>query len=545
MKHFSFISMIAGIGLLLVGPCSLFAQNEIPNEQMTIPRRDFLPFSLYSLMMQNAYMQALPLAHELQEMDSLRTIDCVNIVDCYIFNGLWEESLNTALHFSQIYPESSQKMNHGLALSYYALGEHDKAEDYFQKALQVENEYFPLETLSAYRAMNFSAWHKYVEADSCFSQYFEGIRKKYNVKMDQLKTLYKKDFIGIVLEKYALNSLFMGKESETLNLLKYAGECGNGRAVTIRTRLNYYTYFGEDNALSGQAKKGYEVIAKEYHNTYDINASADEFWEKAKLYSQSYQDYQKATKGKYPKNFELADAYIRGNKEGMQLILKSLNPYQPGNIESTLYRNLHQNVDTLKEIRIYDDKEVNAFATPYGEVYLTSGMMRAMQHNISLLTGICAHEMAHFVCKHKVVENWKQRNKARNNKIMSNVLAGLNAALYTTGSVLLSTNNRQMDGSAIESLSQLADISTTAIQNEFALNTFYYEFKYSREKELEADILAYRFCEAVGMGGYVYIAGLMLMGSDASIMAGKTDSHPTAMHRIEVLKALYHLEHPQ
>ena len=75
-------------------------------------------------------------------------------------------------------------------------------------------------------------------------------------------------------------------------------------------------------------------------------------------------------------------------------------------------------------------------------------------------------------------------------------------------------------------------------------SAFYFQFKYSRAQEIESDLMAYRFCEAVGIGGYAYIMALQLLGeNDLYMKADKTADHPTLSHRVAFLKWLYNSEH--
>ena len=58
------------------------------------------------------------------------------------------------------------------------------------------------------------------------------------------------------------------------------------------------------------------------------------------------------------------------------------------------------------------------------------------------------------------------------------------------------------------------------------------------------DGAAYRFCEAVGIGGYAYIMALQLLGdNDLYMKAGRTDDHPATAYRIGLLKYLYSIEY--
>ena len=77
----------------------------------------------------------------------------------------------------------------------------------------------------------------------------------------------------------------------------------------------------------------------------------------------------------------------------------------------------------------------------------------------------------------------------------------------------------------------------------FEKNSYYFQFKYSREQELEADLIAYRYCEIMGIGGYAYILALELLGDDfGSLKAEKQSDHPTIAYRVAFLKYIYEKE---
>ena len=80
----------------------------------------------------------------------------------------------------------------------------------------------------------------------------------------------------------------------------------------------------------------------------------------------------------------------------------------------------------------------------------------------------------------------------------------------------------------------------------FEKDAYYFKFKYTRNQEIESDIIAYRFCEAMGISGYAYIMALQLLGdSDVYLRASSTSDHPTTAYRILLLKYLFEKDHPK
>ena len=96
---------------------------------------------------------------------------------------------------------------------------------------------------------------------------------------------------------------------------------------------------------------------------------------------------------------------------------------------------------------------------------------------------------------------------------------------------------REMDPDAYSSNNQ-------AIINFFDNKSYFYGFKYSREQELEADLIAYRYLEAIGLGGYAMIMALEMLNDPSDNQEDiATNDHPTTQYRIEFLKYIYAIEH--
>lgn len=74
-------------------------------------------------------------------------------------------------------------------------------------------------------------------------------------------------------------------------------------------------------------------------------------------------------------------------------------------------------------------------------------------------------------------------------------------------------------------------------------NALKYRYKYSREQEVEADIIAYRFLEYMGLGGENYINALRAIGYENDAYYDDTSSHPTTEFRVKLLEYLGKMEH--
>ena len=81
-----------------------------------------------------------------------------------------------------------------------------------------------------------------------------------------------------------------------------------------------------------------------------------------------------------------------------------------------------------------------------------------------------------------------------------------------------------------------------ALIDAFSLRTILSNYKYSREQEIEADILAYRFLEFMGVSPEDYIKALENLVENNYELLKYTDDkfsdHPFIMHRINILRML-------
>ena len=79
------------------------------------------------------------------------------------------------------------------------------------------------------------------------------------------------------------------------------------------------------------------------------------------------------------------------------------------------------------------------------------------------------------------------------------------------------------------------------IENTFesaSKDSYLYKFKYSREQELEADIIAIRFLEWIGINPQYYIDTLKQLGTEYDLMYDEESDHPTTKYRIDLLSFL-------
>lgn len=189
----------------------------------------------------------------------------------------------------------------------------------------------------------------------------------------------------------------------------------------------------------------------------------------------------------------------------------------------------------LKNICIYYDGTFNAFSTPDGYLAV-SDLLFSSCENYELI-GILAHEMAHYVLQHHMVhQDYKKKQKRKNTvlAILSAVGTSVAAAAIQSGGGMTQEQADSMWDSVMSGNDALIDA--------FSLRTILSNYKYSREQEIEADILAFRFLEFMGVSPEDYIKALENLVENNYELLKYTDDkfsdHPFIMHRINILRML-------
>ena len=172
------------------------------------------------------------------------------------------------------------------------------------------------------------------------------------------------------------------------------------------------------------------------------------------------------------------------------------------------------------------NKEWNAFCTPDGHVLVNIGLIEVLKKDPDMLYGVVAHEICHYIYRHVLIHEYKSIKKEKQNMIG----AAIGAAGTAIGNAAAASAGEQGEYGAEQYTSWY---DTAREQSEMA------KYKYSREEEAEADIVAYRFLEWIGVDPEKYIEAHekinldYLRGTD-----DKESDHPSTKFRIEMLKQL-------
>ncbi len=290
-----------------------------------------------------------------------------------------------------------------------------------------------------------------------------------------------------------------------------------------------YSYAGEND----QTYK--RLIAELDIDTAAIRASSvDDFWTFVwKKNGRLYEFYKAFDKKK--------SSAVKANNDIGKSLYFSADYFNSLEIEADNSDNrligLLEDLGALKvfpDIQLYivNNSEANAFSTPDGRIYLNTGLFVDGMTYPHIL-GICAHEFAHFLLQHAKVHCYKYYKKEQGNKIAAAIMSATNVLA-----------NGYAAASGVKT--DWGDVNTTTIQlfeaAELSSNRFRY--KYSREQEIEADIIACRLLKYLGYGGEKYIEALSLVKKTFEYLFIDDDStHPSTSFRTGLLK--YMLSHPE
>ena len=179
---------------------------------------------------------------------------------------------------------------------------------------------------------------------------------------------------------------------------------------------------------------------------------------------------------------------------------------------------------------VYSD-EPNAFCTLTEEGFamcLTSGLLLLRGINYHMLMGYVAHEFVHGALKHQMRSFYANAKERRRNQLLGGIAIGLNVAaagveVYNTAAYGIQPGGSDY-GAAINN-----------IETDIKVSTLKYSFKYSREQEIEADLIAFRFLENLGYGED-FINSLRILGTDYDALYSDYSDHPTISFRIRFIK---------
>ena len=430
--------------------------------------------------------------------------------------------------------------------SYYHMKEYELSKEYYRQCIEYNKnnglkDDQNMLIMYAYAEFNTYNWQ---QAESIFKTIIETKLNNDNLTIENIHYSTDRDWYGDIIHDYALSCLFQAKEDMGIELLKISSKCGNVTARQQYSILTSNSFYVNDIKIKAKHKSSFEKYLRKYDIQYpDSLEKSYDFWEYIINNNKNIVDLkQRAQEKRISKPLQNAFDQIANGRADLTSVLSEYTIYKQGDLETDLSQHLFSGRNYWEEIRIYRSSIRNAFATPYGQIYISSSLVQLYDCN-PLLLAICAHEATHYLCYHSLVHIWEYEKRKRNNEILSAVTIGLNAALQISASIYAASSGVQYSSSQRNTMNNNLINLSYMIDYAFEKNSYYFQFKYSREQELEADLIAYRYCEIMGIGGYAYILALELLGDDfGSLKAEKQSDHPTIAYRVAFLKYIYEKE---
>ena len=261
------------------------------------------------------------------------------------------------------------------------------------------------------------------------------------------------------------------------------------------------------------------------------------FWWYLPKYNTDYQKFEAALKK--GKNTALsAVEEIKHNLMFRTDFQKGLTDDNSVEVLDSIYRFFNLKVYNPKmKVYVVCDLEVNAYSTPDAIILLNSGLINKMR-TFEKIYAVVGHELAHYALGHVLQNLYAVKKKEKRNQILAGVASGIQAAGTAIGQAMYSDNTPEGQ-KAREHAWQ--DVSHGLDKNlEWATIDAYgrYHLKYSRNQELEADIVSYRFLQWIGEDPSYMIKMLEILGENEPKMDQKKSDHPSTSFRINVLKAI-------
>lgn len=190
--------------------------------------------------------------------------------------------------------------------------------------------------------------------------------------------------------------------------------------------------------------------------------------------------------------------------------------------------------DYVKSVVICPDNIVDAYCYQNGNIYIHGGMVDMFDDELDAYCGIVAHEIAHILLKHAERHHYAVKKKERNDDIWRGITAGILVAGAYAGSMGMA--NSGVDGQSIEnwtnSYTDGAMQLGSGINQALREHSLIKKFGYSREQEVEADIVAVLFLKWLGRSAEPYIE---LMSKFPNHKASLYDTHPNIKFRVSFL----------
>ena len=285
-------------------------------------------------------------------------------------------------------------------------------------------------------------------------------------------------------------------------------------------------------AQSHEAKKMIKKFDASYLKDSKFRYNPTSFWNTILEKDKNVIAYNKAVE---KNNRTLNEAYgallyLDNQSSGFEYITTSYNDIVSRLVDDLGIQGLVYN----KPVKVIRDGSINASMDFKGQLRINEGCFTQLSYDE--LLAVCAHEMAHFACMHVIMSVWKIAKKQKSNRAWAGVGYSLAIGAMAASSVYAGGNG--VDTSGLNDLISNPNI-IHYVQSYADESTRKYGYRYSRNEETEADIIAYRFMEQTGHGGNNVISLLRkLLYVYGDSPNGIYKDHPSHSFRIEVISGI-------
>lgn len=261
------------------------------------------------------------------------------------------------------------------------------------------------------------------------------------------------------------------------------------------------------------------------------------FWSKERNADYSYTNLQQA---------------IRENKKSMRKAVLNIQKFLSSSFSERLFsvrndsvadsicsnieKDLH--IDDLRsflpdniEFKIAKKEGLNAATFPDGYIMIYKGVLEKLQYEE--LLAVCAHELAHYMFKHSLANEYAYIKKQKSNRLWAEIGGGIliGAAAFADGYSAGITGQRLNNTGYYASLYQ-------GIIDDADQSSEMFRFRYSRKEELQADIIGFRYLQFLGYNPRAFLTMLEKIGTENDKYYNKKSSHPRTQLRIDVINSL-------
>lgn len=503
---------------------------------------------LRTLLNSEKYQEGIQLSYQLMEEGTLTELDFLNVSLCFQYLSKYDELTQFVDVWRSKYPSKSYTILDAIkGECYFWIEQYVESESYFSRYVESEKALGRIPDASYFGEYASCLYinHKYKESDKYFIAYFKEMALFNNVKISELWRTDGKVIYGFYFYNFAYNAFMQGQEKRGATLLELSSKCGNENAIKDSRKLKRNLAYANDYKYKNSTIRDFEKYIGNLNYYKDLPKHPSSFWYQVQKDNVEYQKLNTAqNKSKMSASIISALNNINSLKAIVNNGIAECYPYKVSEMEQFLDRSICGSQTFLKEIRFYPAKYENAFTTPSGQIYITEALYNSLNANRDLLLAVCAHEATHYILQHSLAEEWRVAKKERRNEVWGQIAAGLNAAAHAGVALYGASNGVSSDAYGQDYWNNVNQANYNLIQG-LRNDAFYFRFKYDRSQEIESDIVAYRFCEAIGIGGYAMIMALQLLdGEGMYLTTDKTSDHPSNAFRIGLLKHLWAKDHP-